>query len=96
VPKLTSIKDFVVFVGPILLVIIFLYFMIVETIYVSMTDWRSAQVSLNFVGLENYYRILGNPKILVCIKEQFNLDCNICSTNFFSRLGNCLFNDKYW
>jgi len=69
VPKLTSIKDFVVFVGPILLVIIFLYFMIVETIYVSMTDWRSGQVSLNFVGLENYYRILGNPRFWSALKN---------------------------
>lgn len=68
-PKLTSIKDFVVFVGPILLVIIFLYFMIVETIYVSMTDWRSGQVSLNFVGLENYYRILGNPRFWSALKN---------------------------
>jgi ABC-type sugar transport systems, permease components len=34
-----------------------------------MSDWRSAQVSLNFVGFENYERILSNPRFWSALKN---------------------------
>lgn len=68
-PKPNTLKDFITFLAPMLLVIAFLYFMIVETIYVSMSDWRSAQVSLNFVGIENYQKILSNPRFWSALKN---------------------------
>ncbi|MET1159739.1 MAG: sugar ABC transporter permease [Thermoprotei archaeon] len=68
-PKVTTIKDFAVFVGPILVIIAILYFMIVETIYVSMSDWRSARISFNFVGLENYQRILSSERFWIDLRN---------------------------
>ncbi|WFO74850.1 sugar ABC transporter permease [Desulfurococcaceae archaeon MEX13E-LK6-19] len=68
-PKVTTIKDFLVFVGPILIIISVLYFMIIETIYVSMSDWRSARISLNFVGLENYQRIFSTERFWIDLRN---------------------------
>lgn len=69
VPKVTTIKDFLVFVGPILVIVLVLYFMIVETIYVSMSDWRSARISLNFVGLENYQRVFSTERFWIDLRN---------------------------
>lgn len=68
-PKPVTLRDFITFLAPILVVIAFLYFMIVETIYVSMSDWRSAQVSFNFVGIENYMRILSSARFWSALKN---------------------------
>ena len=61
-PKKFSSKDFVVFLLPTLIITGILCYMIVETIYVSMSDWRSAKVSFGFVGLENYKRVLSTER----------------------------------
>lgn len=68
-PRVTSFKDFMVFVGPILVIVAVLYFMIIETIYVSMSDWRSARISLNFVGLENYRRIFSTERFWIDLRN---------------------------
>ncbi|MEM1639530.1 MAG: sugar ABC transporter permease [Desulfurococcaceae archaeon] len=68
-PKPVTLKDFAIFLAPILFVVAFLYFMIAETIYVSMSDWRSAQVSFNFVGIENYMRILSSARFWSALKN---------------------------
>ncbi|MEM1830634.1 MAG: sugar ABC transporter permease [Desulfurococcaceae archaeon] len=68
-PKPVTLKDFAIFLAPILIVVAFLYFMIAETIYVSMSDWRSAQVSFNFVGIENYMRILSSARFWSALKN---------------------------
>jgi len=68
-PKLTSLKDFIIFLGPILIITIILYYMIGETIYVSMSDWRTMKPSYNFVGLENFRRILSNPRFWNALKN---------------------------
>ncbi|MEM3662906.1 MAG: sugar ABC transporter permease [Sulfolobales archaeon] len=68
-PKPVTLKDFIIFLTPILIVIAFLYFMIVETVYVSMSDWQSAQVSFNFVGVENYISILNTARFWSALKN---------------------------
>lgn len=68
-PKRARLVDFLVFLGPVLAIVIVLYSLVAEAFYISMSDWKSAQVSLNFVGLENYRAILSNPRFWHALKN---------------------------
>lgn len=62
-----NLKYYLVFLGPILTITVIFYFMIVWCLYISMTDWRSARVSLNFVGLRNYVDVVSSPEFFVSL-----------------------------
>ncbi|ABN70243.1 binding-protein-dependent transport systems inner membrane component [Staphylothermus marinus F1] len=68
-PKLVSIKDFILFLGPIILITAVLYYMIGETIYVSMSDWWSMKPSFNFVGLENFRRVISTQRFWIAFRN---------------------------
>lgn len=51
-----------VFVGPaIVFVAVFLYAPVAVSVGMSLTDWNFINPTINFVGLENYRRILADP-----------------------------------
>ncbi|RLE54955.1 MAG: sugar ABC transporter permease [Thermoprotei archaeon] len=65
--KLSKIRYFLIFMGPILTITIIFYFMIGWCIYISMTDWRSARVSMKFVGLRNYFDVVQSREFYVSL-----------------------------
>ncbi|ADI32572.1 carbohydrate ABC transporter permease [Staphylothermus hellenicus] len=68
-PKLVSTRDFILFLGPIILITAVLYYMIGETIYVSMSDWWSMKPSFNFVGLENFRRAISTQRFWIAFRN---------------------------
>lgn len=68
-PKRVAAKDFFAFLGPTLIIVSLLYVMILATVYVSMSDWQSAKVSLNFVGLRNYEVIFNTDRFWNALKN---------------------------
>ncbi len=65
----SELREKLIFLAPILFVITILYVMIVVSIYVSMSDWRSYQISLNFVGLRNYEALFSNPRFYTALRN---------------------------
>ncbi len=65
----SELREKLVFLTPILFVISILYVMIGISIYVSMSDWRSYQISLNFVGLRNYEALFSNPRFYTALRN---------------------------
>ena len=65
----SNFKEKLIFLVPILLITAILYIMIATSIYVSMSDWRSYKISLNFVGLRNYVELFSNPRFYAALRN---------------------------
>lgn len=53
----------IVFLGlPLAIFVVFVVSPFVQAIYYSMTDWKGFSASMNFVGLDNYAKLLGDDK----------------------------------
>ena len=50
-----------IFITCCILLAYFIYYFIVWNIFVSMTDWQGLIQTYNFVGLENYFRMVDDP-----------------------------------
>jgi len=66
-PRRYKIIQFLIFLGPILTITVLLYAMIAWCTYISMSDWRSAAISLRFVGFRNYADVVSTERFLVSL-----------------------------
>ena len=73
-PSFSNISFMLVFLGlPLAVYVIFVISPFVQAFYYSMTDWSGFSRKMNFVGLDNYVRLLGDGVFLKALANSIVL-----------------------
>src|ERR1700761_8330946 len=69
-PRFEQISFFLVFLGlPLAIYVVFVISPFVQAFYYSMTDWSGFSKKMNFVGLDNYFRLLQDGVFLKAVSN---------------------------
>ncbi len=54
---------------PLVIYVLFVLVPLVESVYISMTDWNGVRPVVNWIGFDNYIRLLGDPRFLNALQH---------------------------